>query len=120
MFAHHRPLDGDPSPQTVERVRALLAAAPTDFGVVADLRLSNGDWHVWLGGLRNHSQDWVVFAFTEIAQTAPGSYGLLHIHDDEATGDENTWTCWTMLRGGVQATPEERLSPHIGRVEDTA
>jgi hypothetical protein len=113
-------MEDDPSPHTVGRVRALLTAAPSDFGGVADLRQSNGEWHVWLSGLRNHRQDWVADAFAQIAQIAPGSYGLLHVHDDEARGNEDTWTCWTMLRGGVDATAEERLSPHIGRVEDAA
>jgi hypothetical protein len=99
-------LEDDPSPETVERVRALLAAAPSDFGGVADLRQSNGEWHVWLSGLRNHRQGWVADAFAQIARIAPGSYGLLHVHDDEVPGNANTWTCWTMLRGGVETTAE--------------
>jgi hypothetical protein len=77
----------------------------------------NGEWQVWFHGLRNHRQDWVVSLFTRIAESAPGSYGLLHVHDDEAD-DDNRWICWTMLRGQIEASTEERLTPHVGRVED--
>lgn len=68
-------------------------------------------------GLRNHRQDVVIDLYARIAASAPGSYGLLHVHDDEAE-DESRWVCWTMLRGRVEATTETRLTPHFGRVED--
>jgi hypothetical protein len=112
----------DPSDATVERVRQLLADAPVvaDLGNVADLRHSNGDWHVWLAGLRNHRQPWVLELFEQIGDVASGSYGLLHVHDDEDQENWNDWLCWTMLRGRLEGSREERLSPHFGRVEDDA
>lgn len=50
----------------------------------------------------------------------PGSYGLFHVRDDEAPGDghEERWVCWTMLGGRTEASTEDRLTPHLGRVED--
>lgn len=112
----------NPSDATVHRVRQLLAGAPVavDLGNVADLRDSNGDWHVWLAGLRNHRQPWVLELFAQIGQVAPGSYGLLHVHDDEDQEHWNDWLCWTMLRGRVECTPEQRLPPHFGQVDDPA
>jgi hypothetical protein len=111
----------DVSEATLTQVKALLAGAPTDFvGGAGDLRSCNGDWHVWLAGLRNHRQPWVTEVYAAIATIAPGSYGLLHIRDDEAPGDgeEERWVCWTMLRGRIEASTESRLTPHLGRVED--
>ncbi|WP_053226311.1 Imm7 family immunity protein [Solirubrobacter soli] len=106
------------SDATLARVRALLETAPTDFvGGMGDLRRCNADWHVWLSGLRNHAQPWVTEVYAAIAELAPGSYGLLHIRDDEAPDGER-WVCWTMLGGRVEASTEERLTPHLGRVED--
>lgn len=87
------------------------------FGGVLSVRQVNGEAQVWLHGLRNHRQDQVVRLWAQIAAAAPGSYGLLHIHDDEAD-DESRWSCWTMLRGDIEESVESRLTPHFGRVED--
>ena len=70
-----------------------------------------------LHGLRTHRQDWVVDIYRRIGTTAPGSYGLLHVHDDEVE-DGRRWVCWTMRRGLVEDSTEERLTPHFGLVED--
>jgi Immunity protein 7 len=112
----------DPSDATVHRVRQLLANAPVavDLGSVADLRYSTGDWHVWLAALRNHRQPLVLELFAQIGQLAPGSYRLLHVHDDEDQEHRNDWLCRTMLRGRVECSPEQRLSPHFGQLEDPA
>jgi hypothetical protein len=105
---------------TAEKVRLLLAEVVEEAeftGGLADLRMVNGAWQVLLHGLRNHRQAWLVDVYTRIATTAPGSYGLLHAHDDEVE-DGSRWVCWTMLRGRVEEGTEERLTPHFGRVED--
>jgi hypothetical protein len=85
----------------------------------ADLRIVNGSAHLWIAGLRNHRQDSVIAAFRRIAQAAPLSYGLLHVYDDEARGDdENRWVAWVMKRGTVVREPDQHLSPHVDVVED--
>src|SRR4051794_29411827 len=102
----------DPSPATLDRVRALLEDAQDGFGAF-DLRVSNASWHVWLAGLRNHRQQRVIDLFKTIAEIAPGSYGLLHVQDDEHPYEGDDWICWTMVRGRVEANVEARLSPAI-------
>ena len=85
----------------------------------ADLRIANGSAHLWMAGLRNHRQDAVVEAFRKIAQVAPWSYGLLHVYDDEADGEnKHRWVGWVMKRGTVVPEADPYLSPHIGVVED--
>ena len=85
----------------------------------ADLRISNGSAHLWMSGLRNHRQDAVIEAFRRIAHAAPWSYGMLHVYDDEARGEnENRWVVWVMKRGSVVPEADPYLSPHIGVVED--
>jgi Immunity protein 7 len=85
----------------------------------ADLRIANGSAHLWMAGLRNHRQDAVVEAFRRIAHAAPSSYGMLHVYDDEAQGEnENRWVVWVMKRGSVVPEADAYLSPHVGVVED--
>ncbi|WP_028050521.1 Imm7 family immunity protein [Cellulomonas sp. URHD0024] len=85
---------------------------------VADLRVVNGSYHLWLAGFRNHRQESVIAAFRDIAAAAPWSYGVLHVHDDEAPGEQNRWVTWVMKRGAVTPHPDSLLSPHVGEVED--
>ncbi|TDW22204.1 Imm7 family immunity protein [Kribbella kalugense] len=85
----------------------------------ADLRIANGSAHLWMAGLRNHRQDGVIETFRRIARTAPWSYGMLHVYDDEAQGEnKNRWVVWVMKRGSVAPEADPYLSPHVGVVED--
>jgi ribulose bisphosphate carboxylase small subunit len=101
--------------KTLAQVRALLAKSDSQLNETADLRPANGDWHVWLAGRHNHHDQEVVPLFRAIAETTPGSYGVLYVFDDEAS---DGWDRWVMRRGGVTLHPDEDLSPHIGMVED--
>lgn len=59
---------------------------------VADLRVVNGSCHMWLAGLRNHRQGAVIDVFRDIAATAPWSYGVLYVFDDEDGDNTNRWS----------------------------
>lgn len=108
--------DDNPTTATIQAVRDLLdGEAPSNK--VADLRLANGDHHLWLAGMHNH-RGAVVELFHAVAALAPGSYGLLHVLDDEDPATPNAWVCHVMRRGTVTAVPDAHLSPHIGLVED--
>jgi hypothetical protein len=91
----------------------------------------NGLWFLSIGGHDNHRNPNVVKLFERVAQTAPGSYGLLYTHDDEANlwnsrepgPDEvgesaDHWYSRVMKRGRVERHVDAWLSPHIGVVED--
>jgi hypothetical protein len=112
-------LHDDPSAATIAAVRELVAQAG-GHNRVADLRGANGDWHLWIAGFHNHRQPAITDLFEQVAALAPGSYGLLHIHDDEDPGKDNDWIVWVMRRGRVTQEPDRFLSPHIGAVEDAA
>lgn len=110
--------DDNPTSDTVDAVRALVATTQDRSNEVADLRSVNGDYHLWLAGTHNHATSGVVELFRAVAALAPGSYGLLHVLDDEDSTTPNGWVCHVMRRGAVTASPDAHLSPHIGRVED--
>jgi hypothetical protein len=80
---------------TIDEIRGLLrnVAEVAEFtGGVADLRQVNAGWQLHIHGLRNHRKNEIVEVFRDVARAAPGSYGLLHLHDDEAE-DDSRWVC---------------------------
>jgi len=67
-----------------------------------------------------HADARVLYLFHDVARLAPGSYGLLYIHDDEDPERDTTnrWTSHVLARGAVTAVPDPFLSPIIEVVED--
>ena len=106
----------DPDPETLEKVRALTSTFDGVSNHVTDLRAANGKWHLWIAGFHNHRDQRVVEFFEAVARTAPGSYGVLYVHDDDA--DADTWIPWVMKRGQIRAEADTFFSPHIPTVED--
>ncbi|MFB8395818.1 Imm7 family immunity protein [Streptomyces yangpuensis] len=83
-----------------------------------DLRWMNGELFVHLGGLRNHRDPEALAFFGEVGRLAPGSYGVMHVRDDEDPGRENEVRVLRMVRGRVQEDVEAALSPCIPVLED--
>ncbi|GAA1104000.1 Imm7 family immunity protein [Nocardiopsis composta] len=84
-----------------------------------DLRWVNGEPFIHLGGSSNHrSAPDVVGLFGHVAEVAPGSYGLLHVRDDEDPGRENEVRVLRLARGAVSWHTEALLSPCIPTLED--
>ncbi len=110
-------LNPDPAPSTVDKVQELAREANGPNHVV-DARYANGEFHVWMAGSHNHTDQRVLQSFERIAKLAPGSYGVLYVLDDEHPTQANTWTRFVMRRGSVTMEIDESLSPHIGVVED--
>ena len=51
---------------------------------------------------------------------APGSYGLLYLHDDEDTnGFHNAFQVFVLSKGNFILCKDPFLSPYIPRVEDS-
>ena len=84
-----------------------------------DLRYMNGEPFIHLGGFSNHrmTPD-VVELFEHVGVIAPGSYGLLHVRDDEDPGHENEVRVLRLVRGMVTQHTEALLSPCTPTLED--
>ncbi|MEU6113795.1 Imm7 family immunity protein [Streptomyces sp. NPDC047117] len=96
-----------------------LHIAQMDSPYLLDLRWMNGEPFVHLGGYSNHrSSPDVVELFEHVAVVAPGSYGLLHVRDDEDPDHENEVIVLRLVRGVVTRHTEALLSPCIPTVED--
>ncbi|MBD0689141.1 Imm7 family immunity protein [Streptomyces sp. CBMA123] len=83
-----------------------------------DLRWMNGAVFVHFGGQANHRDPEVLDFFREVGRRAPGSYGLLHVRDDEAPGRGNEVRVLRMVRGEVSEHTEPLLSPCVPVLED--
>ncbi|MFE3270826.1 Imm7 family immunity protein [Streptomyces sp. NPDC059215] len=110
--------DEDPRlPDIVDELR--LHIAQMDSPYLLDLRWMNGEPFIHLGGSSNHSSSPdVVELYEHVALIAPGSYGLLHMHNDEEPSHENEVRVLRLVRGMVTRHTEVLLSPYIPTVED--
>ncbi|MFC8450237.1 Imm7 family immunity protein [Kitasatospora sp. NPDC057223] len=89
-----------------------------DSPYLLDLRWMNGEAFVHFGGFPNHRDAEIVEFFGEVGERAPGSYGLLHVRDDEDPARENEVLVIRMVRGRVTEHAEPLLSPCIPVLED--
>lgn len=89
-----------------------------DSPYLLDLRWMNGQAFVHFGGFPNHRDAEIVRFFGEVGEWAPGSYGLLHVRDDEDPARENEVLVIRMVRGRVTEHSVPLLSPCIPVLED--
>jgi hypothetical protein len=87
-----------------------------------DLRPMNGAYYIHMGGSPNrrgtHGSA-VIELLRKIGQLAPGSYGLLHVYDDEDPQHDNSFRVLRLVRGVVTEHADTLLSPVIPTLEDT-
>ncbi|MGW0841721.1 Imm7 family immunity protein [Streptomyces sp. NPDC002787] len=103
--------------QIVDDLR--LRIARMDSPYLLDLRWMNGEPFIHLGGHSNHrSSPDATALFEHVAAVAPGSYGLLHVRDDEDPGHENEVRVLRLVRGTVTHHTEPLLSPCVPALED--
>ncbi|MFH8387736.1 Imm7 family immunity protein [Kitasatospora sp. NPDC018058] len=88
------------------------------FACLLDLRWRNGAPFLHFRGWRNHRDAEVLDFFREVGRRAPGSYGLLHVRDDEDLAHENGVRVLRMARDEVSEHQEPLLSPCIPVLED--
>ena len=100
----------------VDRVhRALRDSADVDL---IDLRWSAGMPMLHFGGFDKHGEGLapaLLSLFTRAGELAPGSYGLLHIWNDQDPEHDNEFQVYRMARGQVT----EREDPHLTPVAPT-
>ncbi|MEV7068708.1 Imm7 family immunity protein [Streptomyces collinus] len=109
--------DADRLRQIVDELRLRITQMASPY--LLDLRWMNGEPFIHLGGFSNHSlSPDVVGLFEYVAAIAPGSYGLLHVRDDEDPGHENEVVVLRLVRGGLTQHTEALLSPCIPTLED--
>ncbi|MEV6880033.1 Imm7 family immunity protein [Amycolatopsis sp. NPDC051128] len=111
-------LDDEP-PLRLGEIRALV----DEFAGYAlmDLRPMNGTYYIHLGGNPNHRGqhgEAVVGLFAKVGQLAPGSYGLLYVHDDEHPAHMLSFRVFRLVRGTVTEHSDHLLSPVIPTLED--
>jgi hypothetical protein len=85
------------------------------------LRNFNGMWRLWFVGMNNRPRgDWaeLVAFITWIAESAPGSYGLVHHYDDEDPAHDGGMQVLVIKRGVVGRAADSFLSPRIPVIED--
>ncbi|MET8969386.1 Imm7 family immunity protein [Streptomyces hydrogenans] len=103
--------------QIVDELRLRIADMASSY--LLDLRWMNGEPFIHLGGSANHrSSPDAIDLFEHVAKAAPGSYGLLHVRDDEDPGHENEIRVLRLARGTVTHHTEALLSPCIPTLED--
>ncbi|MFF2773943.1 Imm7 family immunity protein [Streptomyces sp. NPDC058052] len=101
----------------VDGLRLRIAGMADPY--LLDLRWMNGEPFLHLGGNANHrSSAEVLRLFEHVGAVAPGSYGLLHVRDDEDPGHENEVRVFRLARGAVTQHTETLLSPCVPELED--
>ncbi|WP_436776832.1 Imm7 family immunity protein [Yinghuangia sp. YIM S09857] len=108
--------DGDRLRAVAEGLRERIREIDSPY--LLDLRWMNGELFVHLGGCPNHRDEEIVAFFGDVGARAPGSYGLLHVRDDEDPGHENEFRVLRMARGQVAEYPDALLSPCVPMLED--
>ncbi|MFD8478324.1 Imm7 family immunity protein [Kitasatospora sp. NPDC059673] len=85
---------------------------------LVDVRWINGEPFLHLGGFSNHTYPGILAFFREVGVRAPGSYGLLYVHDEEDRVHADGFVVHRMVRGQVSVHEDAHLSPCIPVLED--
>ena len=99
----------------ISKLRKFIADQYSFYAVVEE---TNGSFHLCTTGESNHWRDPVLELFEFIAQVAPGSYGLLYIHDGENVDAHNEFQVWVLKKGKLQKRSDPFLSPYFPEVEE--
>ena len=96
----------------------------SDLNLSAQLMVQNGCYSLLINGNFNHRDGrWteVKELVRLVSKIAPGSFGILHFHDDEdSDGRDNQFQAMVMKKGRIQTVIEENLSPVFCELEDVS
>jgi Immunity protein 7 len=107
--------------QVTSNIREYIAKVIAPTFTIMDIRQMNWQTYIWVAGNTNHrSQDIqdVFDLYAHISSVAPGSYGILYMHDDEEIGFENEFRVYVLIRRNLTAHKDPFLSPYFPVVED--
>lgn len=101
----------DEPPLRLEEIRTLVDAL-AGYALM-DLRPLNGRYFIHCGGNPNHGghAERVIELFRQVGRLAPGSYGLLHVWDDEDKHHPDGFRVFRLVRGQVSEHADALLSP---------
>lgn len=77
----------------------------------------NGQTTINFSGLRNHYYSEPIEILEWIKENAPYSYGLLFIHDDEDSENEDNFVVYRLARQEIKIIKDNILSPYIETIE---
>lgn len=87
-----------------------------------EIKARNGEWYIELSLFANRKTEEITELlefFSDIAQNAIGSYGLIYMLDDEdVNGRDNEFQVYSISRGKLHEQRDSFLSPFIPIVED--
>ena len=89
------------------------------YGV--ELKVKNGEYYIEFSHFTNHKgQDFdeLFNFFQSVGISAPGSYGLFYLHDDEDETKYNSFRVWRLAKGLVKEFKDFFLSPCIPTIEE--
>ena len=93
----------------------------TNSNILIELRVFNGEYRLIISGSSNHkTSPWfeVLELFNWLASNAVGSYGLLHLYDDEdKEGYSNQFQVYVLKKGTVFHEINMFLSPYTPEIE---
>ena len=87
---------------------------------IAELKPINGEYMASFAGFANHRSslaDNLIRIFQEIAQKAPGSYGLLYVWDDEDSELGNEFQVGRLARGEFKFVKDSYLFYHLASLQ---
>jgi Immunity protein 7 len=109
----------DAPPLRLTEIQALVDGL-AGYALV-DLRPMNGEYYIHLGGCPNHRGSHgstLIDLFAKVGELAPGSYGLLYVHDDEDPKHQLDFRVFRLVRGSITEHIDHLLSPVVPVVED--
>ncbi|WP_030759009.1 MULTISPECIES: Imm7 family immunity protein [unclassified Streptomyces] len=119
ITVHESATDDDDPARQAEIVEVIQRRVDEIAGpYLLDLRRMNGELFLHLGGFSNHRAPEILDLFRYVGTVAPGSYGLLHVRDDEDPRHENEVRVLRLVRGSVTEHTESSLSPCSPVLED--
>ena len=111
--------EGESEQRKEKAILAIKSFLDDEFNFPSQLFYTNGQLHLMTSGNSNHYREPPLELFELIRDIAPGSYGLLHILDEEdQSGWDNHFQTWVLKKGKLNKTRDTLLSPYVPEVEE--
>lgn len=107
------------SPKEINEITRKVKDIVSDSGL--ELKYANGSPFINTLLCSNHRTsevDEIIEAYKNISKTATGSYGIIHLHDDEDSEYYNEFQIYVFKRGECINKIDKDFSPCIPTIED--